>query len=860
MLRLIFDLVCDFVAAACGALTDTVSPARLVAAPSRALSSFDRPVNHSLGTAEIDGCTVPVVVREADTLTHALFLGRTGRGKSKAGEVFLRDYIDRGRGFALVDPKERLVNDTLAYIAYRSKATGCDALLKRVILIDLTPESVPLLRAMYWEGDPSLPPSCEHTAREAWAAKEADVLIELIHRMMDEAEEGHPRTKRLLRDIFCALGSIGIEFGEAFVLLDPFHKRHHRVWDACKKAGVLPAEVVADLNMVHSLKRSQDKLAQIEGALNRLRALLSPLVRACFTDRLKGIDFARAIRERQIILVNASESRYISRFQARTIAGMVIHRLIEAVANEDPREQDARAPYGLFIDEAAEFMGPDIDRILRTGRTMKLPTFLFAQNVDAFERADVDYRETVLNETGLTFLFQSKTADEQVENILLHGGLLDFTRATREVDRPDGYDFVALPSVSSSSSRKLSFSVGGSRSRSEELTEAYGSSEAIEHALAAGGSQSSAQESSLQNTAGEASELRSTRTESQRRDWSHETSTSHSESSAQSRTVGRERSVSKAAGRRRSLQHTNGNTYSIGSSTEETADVTSRSAGNAHQFERSQSKRATDQTSRSMVNSSSTSHEDSIQTTQETSLSRSTSHTTGTQETTGSARRVGVARESGEQSSRANTNSQSTSHGHAQRTGRELSYQQRRAQTLTRNRSLAAMRGGSVSENFSLGTGVGFTEGQGLSVSALSRHRTEIEELPQLATDIDVQRHMLLTELSMLNVAECFFRNDGQGYTAKVRVREVVSPFASNTDYYDAIDDLKAKLRSIHGFLTVPDLTAEAEERRVSQLVERLSTPSPPEPQRLEHAGEPATEPESDPQQELDDDDDEVFG
>ena len=169
-----------------------------------------------------------VFLSEAELATHGTILGRTGRGKSKFAQLLVRDYITHQRGCTVIDPKERLVLDILADLAAHMRRVRSDAILKRVILIEITPGSVPLLSAMHWQGEPFGDDRFARNSRMAFLAKEADVLIEIIHQMAGEPQEGAPRIKRLLRDVFVALATVKLEFGDAFVLLDPFHVRTTR--------------------------------------------------------------------------------------------------------------------------------------------------------------------------------------------------------------------------------------------------------------------------------------------------------------------------------------------------------------------------------------------------------------------------------------------------------------------------------------------------------------------------------------------------------------------------------------------------------------------------------------------------------
>ena len=118
----------------------------------RSLAQSTKPLRHHIGWTDNDGHKEPVFLSEAELATHGTILGRTGRGKSKFAQLLVRDYITHQRGCTVIDPKERLVLDILADLAAHMRRVRSDAILKRVILIEITPGSVPLLSAMHWQG------------------------------------------------------------------------------------------------------------------------------------------------------------------------------------------------------------------------------------------------------------------------------------------------------------------------------------------------------------------------------------------------------------------------------------------------------------------------------------------------------------------------------------------------------------------------------------------------------------------------------------------------------------------------------------------------------------------------------------
>lgn len=803
---------------------------------------MDKPLRFHIGWTEENGRREAVHLDETDLATHATILGRTGRGKSKLAQLFVREYISHQRGCTVIDPKERLVLDILADMAAHMRRVRCDAILKRVLLVEVTPGSVPLLSAMHWQGQPLGDTRLAQNARTAFLAKEADVLIEIIHQMAGEPQEGAPRIKRLLRDVFVALATVKLEFGDAFVLLDPFHSRHQAVWNACTSSRLLPAEVLADLQMIHELNRPQDKLTQIEGPLNRLRSLLSPLTRACFTNRLKGIDFGRVIRDRQIVLVNASESRFVSQFQAKTIAGMIIHRLIEEAANEDKVQQDHRPPHTLMIDEAAELMGPDIERNLRIGRSLKIPTFLFSQNLSAFKREDKDYRETVLNEPGVTVAFQSKTADELLTNVFLHANRLDFAKATREVDRHHGYDFVALQSVSRSKTNSRTNSQGGATSTTTEQTVTEGTGETNESG--SGTSSEQRVEFSKSDEYSEGLSLSDSRSQSRSRshERSHELGRTRTQGNEFSEAWGKDELTSETTGKNRTDSETSGSHESLGRSRTRSEESILRLSSDGKGYERVSAERDAFDRGRTEEKGFSFSIQESSQETTATTDRHMRTDSYSTAESESQSNRRGTTTQTGSEDSQSTaldqrlSNSFSAGRSSAQSTQRTLRH------AVRRDRQIARTSGGSESQNWS--NAVGLAEGQtiGFSVSPIARYRTEIEVLPQLQTDIETQRQKFLTELSTLGVAECFLRNDAIGKTLKVSICDVESPFTTSAQYYRAIESVKAKLRALHGFIVEPDMSPAEEARRLDAFITRLNREIRPatesSPDHHQNAGE----------------------
>ena len=77
-------------------------------------------------------------IREEDRAIHFYVVGASGTGKSKFLEFLIRQNVQKGNGFGIVDPHGDLVEDVKGYLAL---ALSKSELEERVLLIDPTDES-----------------------------------------------------------------------------------------------------------------------------------------------------------------------------------------------------------------------------------------------------------------------------------------------------------------------------------------------------------------------------------------------------------------------------------------------------------------------------------------------------------------------------------------------------------------------------------------------------------------------------------------------------------------------------------------------------------------------------------------------
>jgi hypothetical protein len=221
-------------------------------------------------------------------------------------------------------------------------------------------------------------------------------------------------------------------------------------------SGHLPREIVSDFERINAYRRAEDRLRETESTINRLRSLFSPILQAIFSHSEHTIDFREIVRQRGILLVNLRETEYFSADQANALGGLFIHQVLSSAATT---ERDLRVPYYLVIDEAARFVGDDLQRALGECRKFKLSVILAAQDLSSFKKKDFDMTQKVLSQCRSQICFQQQHPDdlEVLSRVLCYGNL-DFTELQQVMDRPDGYDWVDVEEHSEGTSRQTNWS------------------------------------------------------------------------------------------------------------------------------------------------------------------------------------------------------------------------------------------------------------------------------------------------------------------------------------------------------------------------------------------------------------------
>jgi hypothetical protein len=384
---------------------------------------------------------------EEQLSTGLAVLGTTGGGKSRFLWQLLREHRRNRRGFVLIDPGD-LADDFLADCAQEIVTTGDDRILKKIHLLQLSP----LQMARY---DPLRPPDLGRVHPEvrdvcyrAWQHTKVQSVAEVFQRKQGQTDfEGMARLQRVITNVFTAVSTLvggkRLSVGDALILIDVGHPDHGRVFR--RLARRLPREILADFETLHSFKRPQDVRTETESTLNRLRSMLGPLMRQMLsgTGAEPTLSVQKIVERGDYLIVSVKKTPFTSYDQNVGLAGMVIHDWVEALLNCD---REKRRGSTLIIDEAHEFMAPDLPRAQRIIRKYGGGLVLCTQDLVSLRKKDLDLAPAVLGLANTIACFRLTWPDD-VETMarILFSKNLDFTPLEHDVYQHRGeYDWITI--------------------------------------------------------------------------------------------------------------------------------------------------------------------------------------------------------------------------------------------------------------------------------------------------------------------------------------------------------------------------------------------------------------------------------
>lgn len=330
----------------------------------------------------------PVILPIKSLLEHALILGATGSGKSRAQFQIARQAIVKGHGLAWVDPHG--TDD------YRDLAVWLSKTEKRVHVIDFRSPNVVAFNPLACpEGtDPSV---IVGNMMDAMAAG-----------WDDESLAQKPTVERVMSAMFAALVELKLTICEAPLILDRENDTLRRYAIENVRDDFTRSVLKSVQALSQDVRRKRDYDQEVMGPVNRLARLLRPpTIRAMLGQTKNCIDFKSVMDNGEIVLANLSGGTQVYEKDA-DLFGKLLTRSILFHA----KRRDNTQPFLAMLDEAHRYLSNDLPVLLAEIRKYGVSIVAAMQWLAQAERTDDTILAALLNGTNCKICFRLRDQEE----------------------------------------------------------------------------------------------------------------------------------------------------------------------------------------------------------------------------------------------------------------------------------------------------------------------------------------------------------------------------------------------------------------------------------------------------------------
>ena len=316
---------------------------------------------------------------------HIQVLGGSGRGKSSLLESMIRQDILAFRGLCLIDPHGNLADDIMAWCASRQVYTA-----RKIHVIDAADlEWSASFNPLRHDGvsDPSVRVDAMVAAcAQVWGGEDPNRT---------------PLLRKCLTAVFYALTVHGLTLVEATELInsaDPHYVRR-------KLTENLPDHVFQGLWQDFNHMKPSLFLEQFSSTSSRLNLFLkSPGIRRMLGQTSRCIDLKEIMDRGEILIVNLASKNRLSPENVRLLGTLLTSELFLLAVARD-RDIAERRPFTHYIDECADFVTDDVERMLDQTRKFGLHVVLSHQRLSQLRRRSDAIHDAVLGGTHTKIVF-----------------------------------------------------------------------------------------------------------------------------------------------------------------------------------------------------------------------------------------------------------------------------------------------------------------------------------------------------------------------------------------------------------------------------------------------------------------------
>jgi hypothetical protein len=325
-------------------------------------------------------------IRDEDRKVHFYVVGASGTGKSKFLEFLIRQDIEKGNGFGVIDPHGDLVEDVKGYLAL---ALPREEIEERVVLIDPTNEryTVAFNPLEKIEGVSSAEIAAELVEAfkkiwiDSWGARMEDLLRNTLIALI-EAELTLDELPRFLIDN---------EFRESVLerVTHPIAKRYFQRFNALAP-------------------RTREEW--MESTLNKVNAFLSDdRIREIFSHRKSSFSLREVMDSKKILLIKLDRGRL--KENGDLLGSLLLTKIRMAAFSRSDVPREKRVPFYLYIDEFQNFATEEFIDTLSEARKYGLVLIMAHQNLSQLPKS---LQDSILTNCGIQCYFRVCRGDAEI--------------------------------------------------------------------------------------------------------------------------------------------------------------------------------------------------------------------------------------------------------------------------------------------------------------------------------------------------------------------------------------------------------------------------------------------------------------